>query len=191
MSDVILTARASAASASAAGGSAGQQALQYLTFVSSGEVFALGILSIKEIIEYTQLTVVPMTPDFVRGVMNLRGAVVPVVDLSVRFGRPASPVSRRTCIVIVEVPTAQDSVTIGIVVDAVNAVVDILPAQIEPPPSFGAHVRTEFIEGMGRINERFVILLNVERIAAMDEIMLAAAGTAASSGHTGAAVSAS
>lgn len=151
------------------------RARQYLTFMLSGEVFALGILSIKEIIEYTHLTPVPTTPEFVRGVMNLRGAAVPVLDLAVRFGRPASPVSKRSCIVIVEVASTDGRLTIGVVVDAVNAVVDINPAQIERPPAFGANVRTEFMEGMGRIGDRFVILLDVNRIVAMDG-MLALAG---------------
>ncbi|HEY6922180.1 MAG TPA: chemotaxis protein CheW [Steroidobacteraceae bacterium] len=162
---VVTTA---AASIQARGDS--QRARQYLTFMLSGEIFALGILSIKEIIEYTNLTPVPMTPDFMRGVMNLRGAVVPVLDLSVRFGRPASPVSKRTCIVIVEIASAEGQLTVGVVVDAVNAVVDIDPAEIERPPAFGSNVRTEFMEGMGRINGRFVILLEVNRMIAMDEM---------------------
>jgi len=165
------------------------QARQYLTFVLSNEVFALGILAIKEIIEYTQLTPVPMTPEFVRGVMNLRGAVVPVLDLSVRFGRPASAFSKRTCIVIVEIDNATERLTIGVVVDAVNAVVDIDPAQIEPPPAFGTNVRTDFIEGMAKIDNGFVILLDTNRIVAMDELVLAGAdlpgaGSAAASSPT-------
>lgn len=174
-----LNTTASAASPPPAGGRGeGEQPRQYLTFVVSGELFALGILVIKEIIEYAQLTSVPMTPDFVRGVMNLRGAVVPVLDLAVRFGRPANAVSKRTCIVIAEIAAGEERLTVGFVVDAVNAVVDIGPAQIEPPPAFGINVRTDFIEGMARINDRFVILLDANRIVALED-MLTLAGEGA------------
>jgi purine-binding chemotaxis protein CheW len=101
-----------------------------------------GILAIKEIIEYSHLTTVPMTPEYVRGVINLRGAAVPVLDLSVRFGRQPGPVTKRTCIVIVEIDAAGARHDIGLVVDAVNAVLDIPVGDIEPPPVFGARIRT-------------------------------------------------
>src|SRR5579872_3923443 len=117
-----------AAAHAAVPSSAAEPVSQYLTFVLSGEVFAMGILAIKEIIEYTDLTTVPMTPEYVRGVINLRGAVVLVLDPSVRFGRQPGPVTKRTCIVIVEVEAAGDRHDMGLVVDAVNAVLDI-PAQ--------------------------------------------------------------
>ncbi|RZL03063.1 MAG: purine-binding chemotaxis protein CheW [Rubrivivax sp.] len=144
---------------------------QYLTFVLGGEVFALGILAVKEIIEYHSLTVVPMMPDCVRGVINLRGAVVPVMDLLARFGRPSSEVSKRTCIVIVEVRMAeQDSQVIGVIVDAVNEVLDIAAADIEPAPAFGARIRTDFIQGMGKVKGKFVILLNADHVLSLDEI---------------------
>src|SRR5580692_9581459 len=119
---------------------AAEQTQQYLTFVLAGEVFAMGILAIKEIIEYSNLTEVPMMPDYVRGVINLRGAVVPVIDLSVRFGKPASPVTKRTCIVIIEVVANGERHVLGVVVDTVNAVLDIPSAEIEPPPAFGASI---------------------------------------------------
>jgi purine-binding chemotaxis protein CheW len=147
------------------------QVRQYLTFVLSGEIFAIGILAIKEIIEYTSLTAVPMTPDYVRGVINLRGAVVPVLDLSVRFGKEASPVTKRTCIVIIEVGAGSQRHDIGVVVDAVNAVLDFPAAEIEPPPSFGTRIRTDFIQGMGKVGGKFVILLDVNRVLATDELV--------------------
>jgi purine-binding chemotaxis protein CheW len=150
--------------------SAAEHVSQYLTFMLSGEVFAMGILTIKEIIEYTDLTTVPMTPDYVRGVINLRGAVVPVLDLSVRFGKEPSPVTKRTCIVIVEVEAAGERHDIGVVVDAVNAVLDIPAQDIEPPPAFGARVRTEYILGMAKMNNRFVILLDVNRVLEAEEL---------------------
>jgi purine-binding chemotaxis protein CheW len=146
------------------------QTQQYLTFVLGGEVFAIGILAIKEIIEYTGVTDVPMMPAYLRGVINLRGAVVPVTDLSVRFGRPANPVTKRTCIVIIEVETAGERQDIGVVVDTVNAVLDIPGTEIEPPPTFGTSIRTDFIQGMAKVDGRFVILLSVDHILAFDEI---------------------
>src|SRR5687767_4857371 len=121
---------------------------QYLTFSVAGETFAIAISAIKEIIEYRAPTDVPMMPPFIRGVINLRGRVVPVVDLSVRFGRARMEVARRTCIVILEIQEGDERQEIGAVVDAVSAVVDIPGADIEPPPQFGAKLRADFIAGM-------------------------------------------
>jgi purine-binding chemotaxis protein CheW len=149
-----------------------EQPRQYLTFTLGSEVFAIGILAIKEIIEYSSLTTVPMMPEYVRGVINLRGAVVPVLDLSVRFGKPASPVTKRTGIVIIEVSVAGKHQDVGVVVDAVDSVLDIPPEQIEPPPAFGARISTDFIEGMGKVNGRFVILLDVNCVLAPEEAAL-------------------
>ncbi len=151
-------------------GSPAEQSQQYLTFVLAGETFAMGILAIKEIIEYANLTEVPMMPQYVRGVINLRGSVVPVIDLSVRFGKPASPVTKRTCIVIIEIVAGGERQVLGVMVDAVNAVLDIPPAEIEPPPAFGASIRTDFIQGMGKVSNKFVILLDVDHVLAADEM---------------------
>jgi purine-binding chemotaxis protein CheW len=147
-----------------------EQAAQYLTFVLGAETFAIGIMAIKEIIEYSSLTEVPMMPTYVRGVINLRGAVVPVLDLPVRFGKAASAVTKRTCIVIIEVLLGSERHTLGLVVDAVNAVLDIPTSEIEPPPAFGASIRTEFIRGMVKVNSKFVILLDVDHALAADEV---------------------
>lgn len=144
---------------------------QYLVFSLCGETFAIGICSIKEIIEYGQLTEVPMMPELVRGVINLRGAVVPVVDLAVRFGRKPTEVARRTCIVIVETEAQPDEVqVIGVIVDAVNEVLDIPAQEIEPAPSFGARIRSDFIEGMGKVAGKFVILLSLRHALSVDEL---------------------
>ena len=143
---------------------------QYLTFLLGGEMFAIGILNIKEIIEYGALTTVPMMPGFIRGVINLRGRVVPVVDLSARFGRQATEVNRRTCIVIIEVTAEGEKHDVGIVVDAVSEVLDIPLSEIEPSPSFGAKIRADFINGMGKVAGKFVILLNVDRVLSVDEM---------------------
>jgi purine-binding chemotaxis protein CheW len=154
---------------SAATASAGQVG-QYLTFVLGTETFAIGIMAIKEIIEYASLTEVPMMPAYVRGVINLRGAVVPVLDLPVRFGKAASAVTKRTCIVIIEVALGSERHVLGLVVDAVNAVLDIPASEIEPPPAFGASIRTEFIRGMVKVNSKFVILVDVDHVLAADEV---------------------
>lgn len=143
---------------------------QYLTFMLASEVFAIGILTIKEIIEYDELTAVPMMPECIRGVINLRGAVVPVMDLSLRFGKPSSEVTKRTCIVIIETQRDGEREDLGVVVDAVNAVLDIPASEIEPPPAFGANIRNDFIQGLGKVNGRFVILLNVDRVLAIEEL---------------------
>ncbi|MEJ1964140.1 MAG: chemotaxis protein CheW [Gammaproteobacteria bacterium] len=143
---------------------------QYLTFMLGGEMFAISILAIKEIIEYSTLTEVPMMPASVRGVINLRGAVVPVADLAVRFGRAAGAVTKRTCIVIVETTANEGRQDVGVVVDAVNEVLDIPTADIEPPPTFGTRIRTDFIQGMGKVNNKFVILLDVNHVLALDEL---------------------
>jgi purine-binding chemotaxis protein CheW len=150
---------------------AGAEPSQYLTFMLGGEIFAIGILSIKEIIEYHDLTIVPMMPAAVRGVINLRGAVVPVMDLQARFGRVSAPVTKRTCIVIVEVDDADGGrQVLGVIVDAVNEVLEIAPADIEPPPAFGAGVRTDFISGVGKVRGRFVILLAVGHALSLDAL---------------------
>jgi purine-binding chemotaxis protein CheW len=156
---------------------------QYLTFMLGGELFAIGILCIKEIIEYASLTEVPMMPAAVRGVINLRGAVVPVMDLLIRFGKKSSPVSKRTCIVIIEVAGPGGRQDIGIVVDSVDSVLDIPASEIEPPPSFGAGIRTDFIRGMGKVNANFVILLDVNHALAVEEVAALAHATPQAAGQ--------
>jgi purine-binding chemotaxis protein CheW len=147
-----------------------QQGRQYLTFVVASVVFAIPISAIKEIIEYRQPTDVPMMPSFMRGVINLRGRVVPVIDLSARFGRGKGETNRRSCIVIVELSQQEEQHAIGLAVDAVNAVLDIADADIEPPPSFGARLRADFISGMGKVADRFVIILEIDKVLSVDEL---------------------
>lgn len=147
---------------------------QYLTFLIGKEVFAIGITDIREIIEYREPTTVPMMPPYIRGVLNLRGRVVPVIDLLVRFGRETTEASRRTCIVILEVSHEDELQHIGIVVDAVRAVLDIADADIEPPPSFGAKLRSDFVSGMGKINDEFVIILDIENVLSINELSMLA-----------------
>jgi len=151
-------------------GTGGGDTHQYLTFTLGGEMFAVGILNVKEIIEYGNLTEIPMMPAFIRGVINLRGAVVPVVDLAARFGGKVSQVQRRTCIVIVEVQQEDAKHDIGIMVDAVSEVLEIRAADIEPPPSFGAKIRADFIAGMGKVAGKFVIILNIQKVLSVEEM---------------------
>ena len=153
---------------------AAEERQQYLTFLLGEEMFAIGILAIREIIEYGYLTEVPLTPSFIRGVINLRGAVVPVVDLAVRFGRRALANSKRTCIVIVEIDGTHGRQEMGVVVDAVNEVLEIAHDDIEPPPEFGGRMRSDFICAMGKIDGRVVVILNVNRVLLVDEVAVAA-----------------
>ena len=145
---------------------------QYLTFVLGGELFSISILCIKEIIWYTDLTEVPMMPACIRGVINLRGSVVPVMDLSARFGKKTNPVTKNTCIVIIEIESKVEGLrqNMGVVVDAVQAVLEIPASEIEPPPSFGTKIRSDFIEGIGKVNGKFVVLLNVNQVLSTEEI---------------------
>lgn len=142
----------------------------YLTFMVDNDLYAVQIMRVKEIIEYHGLTTVPMMPPFIRGVINLRGSVVPVVDLRVRFGnRPTDP-TKKTCFVIVEVPAEKGWQEIGVVVDSVSEVLSIPGNEIEPPPTFGAKIRADFIDGMGKIDSGFVIILCVEKVLSVDEL---------------------
>jgi purine-binding chemotaxis protein CheW len=146
---------------------------RYLTFVLGGEMYALPILDITEIMEFRALTVVPMMPPFLRGVINLRGRVVPVVDMAARFNRGLTQVARRTSIVIVETRGSQDDpgYDMGIMVDAVNKVVHLAADDIEPPPAFGAGIRSDFISGMAKYDGEFIIVLDVSRVLSVDEMV--------------------
>jgi purine-binding chemotaxis protein CheW len=167
-----VKAKGAAASGDAPPPQANVEEKQYLTFTLGSEMFSLDILCIKEIIWYAGLTEVPMMPACIRGVINLRGAVVPVMDLSARFNRPSTPVTKSTCIVITEVESATpgERQNMGVVVDAVQAVLEIPSSEIEPPPNFGAKIRAEFIEGIAKVNGKFVIVLNVQRVLSAEEI---------------------
>lgn len=155
------------AAAKAAGGDA---PAQYLTFMLGEEVFSMDIRTVREIIQYGPLTTVPLMPGFVRGVINLRGAVVPVIDLQARFGRPAANVSKKSCIVIFDALREGERVELGLLVDAVSEVIEIAADQIEPPPNFGTAVRRDFIQGMGKVGSRFVIILEPDKAFDVDDM---------------------
>jgi len=136
---------------------------QFLSFMLGQDMFAMGILAVREILEYAGVTPVPQMPPSICGVINLRGTAVPVLDLARRLDREPSPVSKRTCIIVVEVDGGEGPFVIGILVDAVNAVLDIPATDIEPAPRFGA-VRADLLHGIGKVNGRFVLLLNVQHV---------------------------
>ena len=136
---------------------------QYLTFTLGAEVFAMDIRTVREIIQVGPMTTVPLMPGFVRGVINLRGAVVPVIDLQARFGRPPAEIGNKTCIVIFDALRDGERVELGLLVDAVSEVIDIAHEAIEPPPNFGAAVPRDFIRGMGKVEQRFVIILEPDK----------------------------
>ncbi len=143
---------------------------QYLTFLLGQEMFAIGVFGVKEILECRAMTRVPMMPSFVRGVINLRGAVVPVIDLSARFARSTIAQTQRSCIVIIESYMQSGNQDIGLMVDSVSEVLDIAPTEIEPAPSFGSHIRSDFIRGIAKVNGKFVIALDVNKVLSVDEL---------------------
>jgi len=143
---------------------------KYLTFTLAEEEYGIGILKIKEIIGMMPFTTVPRTPEYVKGVINLRGKVIPVVDLRLRFGMPAIEYTDRTCIIMVEIKTGNGVVLIGIVVDSVSEVLNIKAEDIEDTPAFGTHLDTSFILGMARIDKSVKILLDVDRLLSGEEV---------------------
>ena len=133
--------------------------MKYLTFLLGKKSYAISILKIKEILEYGEVTPIPRMPDFICGAINLRGKLVPVIDLLERLGNGKSEIEKRSCIVIVEMKYAEEVLSIGVIVDAVSKVMDFKQSDIEAAPSFGGALETDFIEGMGKVDEDFVIIL--------------------------------
>lgn len=143
---------------------------QYLMFRLNGETFAVAVGCVREIIEYPQLTTIPLAPTFLRGVINLRGAVVPVVDLAVRFGRGQTAINRRTCVIIVEVPDDERIHLLGVVVDGVTEVRDVDTGEVEQQPGFGSGLRNDFVAGMLRRDNGFVIVLDIATVLSGSEL---------------------
>ena len=159
---------------------------QYLTFFAADERYAIDILDVKEIVEIAQMTRVPMTPDYIRGVINLRGSVVPVIDLAVRLGKAGSEVTKRSCIVLVEIESRGEWQQIGMLVDEVNEILEIPESHLQPAPDFGTDIRTDFIRAMGRVDDIFLILLEVGNVLSLQELsQIAAIAKRADSGRTG------
>jgi len=145
---------------------------QYLTFKLGEEVFALDIGKVREVLEFSEVTQVPNMPGFMRGVINLRGGVVPVVDLRLKFGMDRTEKTVNTCIIIVDIIVDGEKTIIGALSDSVQEVMEMEPGQIEPPPKIGSRLRTEFITGMGKTNEQLVIILDIDRVFKTDELIL-------------------
>ena len=147
---------------------------QYLTFLLAEEEYAVNIQKVKEIIEYSSVTKVPKVPRWIRGVINLRGNVVPVVDLAVRFGLDERPTTKTTCMVIVEVQQDAENTVMGVIADSVNQVIDLNAQDIEEPPAFGTRVRLEYLAGMGKLGKKFALILNIDRVLSAPELLTVA-----------------
>jgi len=149
-----------------------EQAAQYLTFRLGEAVFALDITQVREVLDYTPITRVPRMPEFMRGVINLRGAVVPVVDMRLKFGMSTTERTLNTCIIIVEVAIGGERTLLGALADSVQEVIDLNSEQIEPPPRLGTSIHTQFVRGMGKRDEHFVIILDADQVFSSDEMAL-------------------
>jgi purine-binding chemotaxis protein CheW len=143
---------------------------QFFTFLLGEDIYGMDILNIKEIIEYGGITRVPMMPAFIAGVINLRGSVVPVIDLARRFSKEPSQISKKTSIVILEVEEKNQSLEIGVIVDVVNEVLDIARSEIEPSPLFGTKIHTDFIGGIGKVDGKLLTLLDVDVVLSIDQL---------------------
>ena len=148
-----------------------QDVQQYLTFMIAGEEYAVSILKVKEIIEYDTVTEVPKTPEWVRGVINLRGSVVPVIDLAPKFRLAPSVAGKLTCIVITEVQCEGEATVMGIMADSVRQVIDLKPKDIEEPPNFGTRVKIDYLLGMARSGKKFCLILDTEKVLSTEELL--------------------
>ncbi len=149
----------------------GEIAEQYLTFLLAGEEYAIDILKVKEIIEYDTVTTVPKTPVWIRGVINLRGSVVPVVDVGLKFGMEERPITRTTCIVIVEGDWTGQHAFMGVMADSVSQVMDLVSGEIREVPEFGTRIRVDYLKGMAHLGKKFVLLLDIDKILSLDEML--------------------
>jgi purine-binding chemotaxis protein CheW len=145
---------------------------QYLTFKLADEIYALDIGKVREVLDFTTVTRVPRTPDFLRGVINLRGSVVPVADLRVKFGLSATEKTVNTCVIIAEVTVEGDTTVLGCLADSVQEVIELSPGDISAAPKIGTRLRTEFIRGMGKRDDRFIILLDIDKVFSAEELSL-------------------
>ena len=148
-----------------------QDVQQYLTFMIGGEEYAVSLLKVKEIIEYDTVTEIPKTPEWVRGVINLRGNVVPVIDLAVKFRLAPSVAGKLTCIVITAVQCEDEATVMGVMADSVRQVIDLKPQDIEVPPTFGTRIKVDYLLGMARSGKKFCLLLDTEKVLSTDELL--------------------
>jgi purine-binding chemotaxis protein CheW len=148
---------------------------QFLTFALAEDIFAIDVVMAKEVLDYAEVTRVPQTPDYMLGVINLRGAVVPVIDMRRKFGMVDIERTRDSCIIVVEIELDGEIITIGALADSVQEVMNMNESQIEPPPRIGTKLNTEFIYGMGNLSDKFVIILDINKVFTADELALARA----------------
>jgi purine-binding chemotaxis protein CheW len=148
------------------------EAGQYLTFRLGQEIFAIEVAKVREVLDLAPITAIPRTPEFMSGVINLRGSVVPVVDLRLCFEMAKTESTRNTCIVVVEVLLDNDSIVIGALADSVEEVVDLEPEQIQPPPRIGTRIRTDFIRGMGKRDTQFIMILDIDRVFSAEDMAM-------------------
>ena len=146
--------------------------VQYLAFKLGDEVYAVDVAKVREILDFPPITKVPRTPEFMRGVINLRGSVVPVVDMRLKFGMPMTERSVNTCIVVVEAQLDNELTTIGALADSVQEVIELAPSNIEPPPRIGSRLKVEFLKGMGKIGENFLMILDIDKVFSSSEITM-------------------
>ena len=144
---------------------------QYLTFMLDEEIYAIDIQQVREVLDYTDITRVPRMPDFMRGVINLRGSVVPVVDMRLKFDLSLTEKTQDTCIIIIEINIDGETCLLGALADSVSEVLVLEPEQIEPAPKFGMRLKTEFIRGMGKKNDQFIIILDIDKVFSADELV--------------------
>ena len=143
---------------------------QYLTFKLADEVFAVDVAKVREILEFNSITKVPQTPEFMRGVINLRGSVVPVMDLRLKFGMPETERTVDSCIIVVEIEYEGETLVLGALADSVQEVFELEPERIEPAPRIGTRLNADFIRGMGRHGEKFIIILDIDRVFGVEEL---------------------
>ena len=143
---------------------------QYLTFKLGNEVFGIDVAKVREVLDFTNVTEIPRTPDYMSGVINLRGSVVPVVDLRLCFEMPKTQRTKNTCIIVVEVELEGEATVIGALADSVEEVIDLEPDQIQPAPKIGTQIRTDFIKGMGKRDAQFIIILDIDRVFSAEEL---------------------
>ena len=146
------------------------ETVQYLTFKLADEIFAFDVAKVREILELTSITKVPQTPEFMRGVINLRGSVVPVIDLKLNFAMQRTEQTINTCIIVVEVNLNGEPIVLGVLADSVQEVVEMEPGLIEPPPKLGTKLNTAFIKGMGKVGETFVMILDIDKVFSAEEL---------------------
>jgi purine-binding chemotaxis protein CheW len=145
---------------------------QYLTFTLDHEIYALDITQVREVLDFSDITKVPQMPDFMRGVINLRGGVVPVLDLRLKFGMTKTEKTIDTCIIIIDLVIEREPTLLGVLVDSIKEVINMEPGHILPPPKIGSRLNTEFIKGIGKKNDGFVIMVDIDKIFSLEDVTI-------------------